>query len=326
MRVHLVGEAATHAADLRAHLDADVEVVALPASVAHDDAHDAELAPDDVLVSLRLRRASGPLPRVGLLHVPGAGLDGIDLDGVPDVTAVCNVYEHEGPIAEFVLANLLEWEIGAGELRRRMRTSPWSDLYRQRVPHGEVAGRRMLLVGYGRIGRAIAVRASAFGVAVHALDDFAQPDAAATLHPTGELAAQLPLADYVVLACPLTESTRGLLGGAELAAMAGHALLVNPSRAEIVEELPLYEALALHRIGGAVLDVWYRYPGADGDPDGPSSQPFLDLPNAWCTPHSSAWTRELSLRRYAVVADNVGRFIDGRPLRNVVRDPQPTRG
>lgn len=325
MMVHLVGEAATHADDLRAHLGDGVEVRALPASVAHDGAHDGELAPDDVLVSLRLRRATGPLPQVGLLHVPGAGLDGIDLDGVPAATAVCNVYEHEGPIAEFVLANLLEWEIGAGQLRERMRTSPWADLYRQRVPHGEVAGRRMLLVGYGRIGRAIAVRAAAFGVDVHALDDHAQPDAAATLHPTGDLVAQLPLADYVVLACPLTDSTRGLLGVAELAAMAEHALLVNPSRAEIVDEGPLYEALAQRRIGGAVLDVWYRYPGADGDPDGPSTQPFLQLPNAWCTPHSSAWTRELSRRRYAVVADNVHRFIDGRALRNVVRQPQHLR-
>lgn len=326
MKVHLVGEAATHAADLRAHLDDGIEVSELPASVAHDGAHDGELGSDDVLVSLRLRRGRGPLPQVGLLHVPGAGLDGVDLDQLPTATAVCNVYEHEGPIAEFVLANLLEWEIGAGQLRQRMHTMPWPDLYRQRVPHGEVAGRRLLLIGYGRIGQAIARRAAAFGIAAHALDDYARPDAAATLHPTGDLLDQLPRADYVVLACPLTNSTRGLIDSTALAAMAQHALLVNPSRAEIVEEQALYAALEQQRIGGAVLDVWYRYPGADGDPDGPATLPFLDLPNAWCTPHSSAWTRELSRRRYAVIADNVNRFTDGRPLRNVVRDPRPARG
>lgn len=326
MRVHLVGEAATHAADLRAHLDDGIEVVDLPASAAHDGAQDGRLGPEDVLVSLRLRRDGGPLPRVGLLHVPGAGLDGIDLDRLDPASAVCNVYEHEGPIAEFVLANLLEWEIGAGELRHRMQTMPWPDLYRQRVPHGEVAGRRLLVVGYGRIGRAIAARAAAFGIAVHALDDHSGPDAAAALHPTSDLLEQLPLADYVVLACPLTEGTRGLVDATALAAMAPHALLVNPSRAEIVEEQALYTALQGRQIGGAVLDVWYRYPGADGDPDGPSALPFLDLPNAWCTPHSSAWTRELSRRRYAVIADNVNRFTDGRALRNVVRDPQPARG
>jgi phosphoglycerate dehydrogenase-like enzyme len=104
-------------------------------------------------------------------------------------------------------------------------------------------------------------------------------------------------------------------------------VLVNISRAPIVDSGALYSALAEERIGGAILDVWYRYPtGAEADAGTevpPADRPFWDLPNAWCTPHSSAWTSRLPRRRYAVIADNVNRLASGRPLRNLVRAGAP---
>jgi len=321
VKVFLVGEAARHRDDLAAHLDAGPELVELPPEAAHDGRHDARIGPDDVLVSLRLDRQGGPLPPVALLHVPGAGLDGIDLDRRDPATAVCNVYEHEIPIAEYTLACLLEHAIGTTALRARMATEPWSQVYRSRQPHGELHSRRLLLVGYGRIGRAIAARAAAFGLHVRAVDDYAASDGHALVVPTTALHDELGAADYVVVACPLTDTTRGLIGGPELAVMPAHAVLVNPSRGPIVDEQALYDALRDHRIAGAFLDVWYRYPGPDGEPDAPSTLPLATLPNVWATPHSSAWTYELSQRRYAVVADNINRLRDGRPLRNLVAGP-----
>jgi len=96
-------------------------------------------------------------------------------------------------------------------------------------------------------------------------------------------------------------------------------VLVNVSRAEIVDEAALYAALRDARIGGAILDVWYRYPASEHDTAAPAGHPFWELPNAWCTPHSSAWTHQLPRRRYAVIAENVNRLVSGEPLRNVVR-------
>jgi phosphoglycerate dehydrogenase-like enzyme len=71
-----------------------------------------------------------------------------------------------------------------------------------------------------------------------------------------------------------------------------------------------------------VLDVWYDYPRSDDDGMAPSRFPFHELPHVHATPHSSAWTRQLFERRWSVIADNINRFAEGRPLANIVRDPR----
>jgi phosphoglycerate dehydrogenase-like enzyme len=314
-----VGEAAEHEHDLRRHLVTPLEVVPLPADAAGTDRYDSVIGPEDVVVSLRFTRPGGEAPPFRLLHVPGAGLDAVDLTALHPSTAVANVYEHEGPIAEFVLARLLEWEIRAAEMQAGFEAASWPDLYRHRVPHGELAGQTLGLVGYGRIGRAIASRAAAFDMRILAVDDFARPDEVAEIHPTDRLADVLSAADYVVLACPLTPATSGLMDRDALAHMRPHAVLVNVSRAPIVDEAALYDALRERAIGGAVLDVWYGYPRSAHDRPAPASHPFWDLPNAWCTAHSSAWTRQLPARRYRVVAQNIERLAVGQPLINIVR-------
>jgi phosphoglycerate dehydrogenase-like enzyme len=106
---------------------------------------------------------------------------------------------------------------------------------------------------------------------------------------------------------------------AELAAMKRDAVLINVSRAELVDEAALYRALSGGTIGGAVLDVWYGYPKGSDDRVAPSTLPLLDLPNVVATAHSSAWTEALPGRRYAVIADNLKRLREGRPLVNEVR-------
>lgn len=318
MRILLVGEAAEHEADLRANLAIPHDVVGLPVDAASSARHDHAIGPADVVVSLRFSRPDAQAPPFRLLHVPGAGLDGIALDALRPETAVANVFEHEVPIAEYVLARLLEWEIRAGDLQASFTAEAWPELYRRRTPHGEIHGKTLGIVGYGRIGRAIAARATAFGVRTIAVDDAATADGIAAVVPTDRLPEVLSGADYLVVACPLTAATAGLIDAAALRRMPRHAVLVNVSRAPIVEEDALYEALRGGQIGGAILDVWYHYPRTADDEVAPASRPFWDLPNVWCTPHSSAWTRGLSRRRYARIADNINRLVSGRPLVNVV--------
>jgi phosphoglycerate dehydrogenase-like enzyme len=321
VKIVLIGEAAEHQADLRPHLAAEWELVGLDWAAADSAVYDDRIDADDVVISLRFSRPGGQAPPFRLLHVPGAGLDRVDFSALHPDTLVANVFEHEMPIAEFVLARLLEWEIRAADLQRSFTADAWTSLYRHRIPHGEMFGKCLGLVGYGRIGRAIAARARAFGVEVIAVDDHAATDGAAQVVPTGRMTEVLTRADYVVLACPLTSATRGLIDAAALALMPRHAVLVNVSRAPIVKEMALYEALRDNVIAGAILDVWYRYPDAGNRPATPGDAPLWELPNAWCTPHSSAWTTALPRRRYRVIADNINRLAAGQTLRTAIHRP-----
>ena len=319
MRVHLIGDAGRQKAVLEPLLPpgtAGIDV--LPREAAATDAFDDRIGPDDVVVALRFRR-EGSAPAFRLLHVPGAGLDGIGFDRLAPDCRVCNVFEHEAPIAEYVLAAMLNWRIGLD--RMRFTASGWGNAQRGRIPHGELAGTTVAILGFGRIGREVARRARAFDMRVATFDRrLSEADARLVDErvPAGDLHALLAGADFVVLACPLTDETRGLIGRAALAAMKASAVLVNVSRAEIADEAALYEALRDGVIGGAVLDVWYHYPvGADDHP-APSDLPFLDLPNVVATPHVSAWTTNLPGRRYRVIADNIRRLASGEPLVNQV--------
>ena len=128
----------------------------------------------------------------------------------------------------------------------------------------------------------------------------------------------------MVLACPLTPRTTGLIGPAELAQMRPGAVLVNVSRGLVVQEAALFAALRERRIAGAVLDVWYRYPdlarGARTCRPSSPACPFHTLPNVVMTPHMSGWSDGRTDRSLDQVLDNLSRLAQGRPLLNVV-DP-----
>ena len=135
----------------------------------------------------------------------------------------------------------------------------------------------------------------------------------------------LARSDFVVVCCPLTETTRGMIGAAELDAMRRDGVLINVGRAEVVDEQALFWALKEERIAGAFLDVWYDYPTPGRPIARPSTMPFHELPNVRCTPHCSAWTDRLWQRRLECIARNIGLLRAGRPLENVVRRPGERR-
>ena len=316
MRVLLLGDAARQR-EVLAPLLPQVEIATLPRDAAHSPTFDNAIASDDVLVTLRFQRPDGA-PPFALLHVPGAGLDGIDLTSLQHGCKVCNVFEHEVPIAEYVLHAMLNWEIRPEAMR--FTAESWGEAHRSRKPHGELAGKTAGIIGFGRIGRAIAERARAFGMQIVAINR----SLAGAEHlvdeavPADRLTDLLGASDYVILACPLTEQNRGMIDAAALAAMRPTSVFINVSRAEIADEEALYRALAKGRIGGAVLDVWYRYPADATDNPAPSRFPFLNLPNVVATAHSSAWTTALPARRYRTIAENIRRLAAGEPLINQV--------
>jgi len=285
-----------------------------------------EIIEADALIALRLPEAV--LPRAVRLKAflfPGAGILEPDPSRYPAGCAVSNVSEHAAAVAEYILAAILLQATGILRYREALQQGRWEGSGRLGgQPHRELRGRTLGLVGYGAIGQATCLRARAFGMRVLAIRQHPElplAHGAPRPHFLGgprDLDRLLEESDYLVLACPLTEATRGMIGEAELRRTKPGAVLVNVARAEIVEEKPLYEALCSGRLGGAVLDVWYRYP--DPAPKGGygSALPFHELPNVLATPHMAGWTEETIERRIKRMVENLKRLERGEPLERVV--------
>jgi phosphoglycerate dehydrogenase-like enzyme len=281
--------------------------------------HDA-----DAIVSMDWSAAMPPAPKLRLIHLPGAGTDAIDFATVPAGSAVCNVYEHEIGIAEYVLATVLEWLIGVKTMDAELRRGRWHGSWLCGPQHGELLGKTIGILGYGRIGREVAKRASAFGTRVIACNRSAKTadayceriDTMAGFHKL------LGESDFVVVALPLDASTTGLFDQAAFAVMKPTAVVINVCRGPVIDEEALYRACLERRIGGAVIDTWYNYPAPGSDEAMPSRFPMSDLKNLIMTPHASAWTDALLLRRCRIIAENLDRLVLGGPLLNVVASAQ----
>jgi len=246
---------------------------------------------------------------------------------LPAGTWLANAYGHDVGIAEYVMGGMLAWtrEFGRldASLRRGIWESQWAIGATPPAPWPELAGKTLGILGYGRIGQALARRARAFDMAVWAIRrDVARSNAEglAFLGGPEALGKVLRRADYLAITLSLTEATRGLLGERELGLMKPTAVLINVARAEIVDEAALYRALAQRTIAGAVLDVWYRYPPGPG-PTFPAHQPFHELPNVLMTPHLSGWTEGMLEARATLIVENIHRAARGEPPLNLIPSP-----
>ena len=214
---------------------------------------------------------------------------------------------HGSPLAEFVILGLLYFYRDVPRLQRMQRARRW-----ERYTNRELAGRRALVVGLGAVGQAIAQRLAAHGLEVWGARRTREgplPDGVSRVLPLIDLASVLGGVDVLILACPLTPETRGLIGAPELAAMPEGALLVNVARGGVVEERALVEALRSGRLGGAALDVTEVEPLPEGSP-------LWDLPTVLISPHSASTVDAENRRIVDIFLDNLQRYLDGRPLLN----------
>jgi phosphoglycerate dehydrogenase-like enzyme len=274
-------------------------------------AYPCDLAEAEALVGAPIsRRMIEQAPKLRLVHAAGAGCDGIALDALNGVP-VCNVFHHERAIAEYVMMTILALERNLFQQDRDLRQGLWAGSCVQGPPLAtEVIGKTLGILGFGHIGKQVARLAQAFEMEVRSLR---------SRHSRAELESLLAASDFLLLACPLTPETRGLIGPAELARMRSTASLINVARGEVVDEAALYEALRDRRIRSAAIDVWYQYP-KDGVPRMPSRFPFDKLENVILTPHSSAWTERVVALRFRDIAANIDRLVAGEGLVNVVKN------
>ncbi len=281
------------------------------------------LAEAEALIAMRVPAGLPAAPRLKLLQLPGAGYDHIHPEILPPDCLVCNVFEHEFAIAEYVLAAMLNVTVQLGRMDRELRQGDWrSGLLHSGRAHSELRGKTLGLVGFGHIGRRIAKLATAFDMRI--LTVTRRPEQAgnevAWAGSLADLGGVLGEADFLVLCCPLNDSTRGLIDAGAFAAMKTESHLINVARGEIVEEAALFAACRDRHIAGATIDVWYDYPSQAGDRVAPSRFPFHELDNVVMTPHASGWTDALWGRRLEVIAENLNRLLHGEaPVNQIAR-------
>jgi phosphoglycerate dehydrogenase-like enzyme len=296
-----------------------IEVVADPHALLRAPEVTADA---DILVTNHWRSEYPPAPQVRLVQSVATGIELIDLVALPHGVVICNAFGHETAIAEYVLMAMLVWSHRFREIESEFRArSSWRSSWVQSgVPHGEIFGSTVGIIGLGRVGREVARRAAAFGCRVIAANrsERRRESGIERVYPLTELDQMLPACDFVVLCTALAPETEGLIDSRRLALMKRSAFLINIARGSVVDEDAIYAALRDGGIGGAALDVWWQYPNATEPERRPSHHPFHELPNILMTPHCSGWTGGMVARRWSEVADNINRFVRGEPLKNVV--------
>ena len=246
-----------------------------------------------------------------LIQALSAGVDFWDLKPIRDrgITLTTAAGVHAESIAEQVLGYLLAFERGLHTGIRQQHRRSWEWFH-----GGEIRGKTLGIVGVGAIGTRVAELAQAFDMTVIGTkrDVGNAPDSVDVIHPPDELFTILPQSDYLLIACPLTPETRGLIGREALGALPDDAILVNIARGDIVDEAALVRSLQQGRIRGAGLDVFETEPL-------PRDSPLWGLSNVIMTPHMGGTTPEKPRRTAAIIAQNYRAYVEEDPTEYVNR-------
>lgn len=245
-------------------------------------------------------------PRLALVARAGVGVDNIDMAAAEArrVRVVNAPAAATASVAELAVALYLLLVRGLVPQVVATKSGRWD-----RGTHGgELAGRTVGFVGYGRIAREIARRLVPFDARTVAFDPFVtRPVDATTLLPFEDVLAR---SDIVSVHAALTAENRHLLNAAAFARMKPGAFLVNVARGALVDEAALVAALDSGRLAGAALDVFESEP--------PTNRALLERPNVIVTPHTGASTAEAQRRAGLDTVDEVLRAVRGEPLLNLV--------
>jgi phosphoglycerate dehydrogenase-like enzyme len=250
-------------------------------------------------------------PRLRWVQATSAGIGGfLQRTGLAgsDLIFTTAAGVHATPLAEFALLGMLYFAKGMPQLRAWQDGRHW-----ERYTTLRLAGSRALVVGMGSIGREVARLLTCAGVEVVGAGRPGRRYALPGVHSfvsSDQLGEALPEVDALVLACPLTATTKGLIGAKELALLRPGAILVNVSRGAVVDEEAMVDALASGHLGGAFLDVF------TDEPLPPDSQLWA-MRNVVVSPHSAATVAAENTLLTELFCDNLRRFMRGRELRNV---------
>jgi glyoxylate reductase len=265
------------------------------------DVMEAAVSEADALVAVLHDRVDGPLldkaPRLKIVANVAVGYDNIDVPAAASrgvmVTNTPGVLTEA--TADLAWALILGVARRVGEAERFLREGRWSDWSFRRLLGIDLYGKRLAVLGHGRIGKAVARRAEAFGMAVDVVTSSTPPERVDEI---------IAAADVVTVHVPLSPATRHFVDARRIGLMKREAILINTARGPVVDEAALAEALVAERLGGAGLDVFEREP---------TIHPMLlEAPNTMLLPHVGSATEETRRRMAEKAARNVVEALSGR--------------
>jgi len=263
---------------------------------------DAYLCGDDALTRAVLQKS---LPRLKVVSKYGIGLDKIDVAAATDlrIPVLFTPGVNHTTVAEHTFALLLAAVRNLVVEANHVAAGRWT-----RTTGNEVCGKTLAIVGFGRIGREVAIRARAFGLRVIGFgnywdEDFARWHDIVRVESFDDLLAQ---ADLISLHTKLTAKTRHLIHAGNMGRIRRGAVIVNCARGEIIELAALVAALKSGHLKAYAADV------LDQEPP-PADHPLLGLPNVILTPHIGSRTHESVQRQASCAVENLTRFLSGRP-------------
>lgn len=217
------------------------------------------------------------------------------------------------PVAQIALAGLLLMGRRMHVWIRGQQSKQWLPHRDQDVPP-DLAGQTVVVVGLGAVGTRFALFARTLGLKVIGVrrSPLKPGDPVDRLVSPSELHSVLPLADFLVMTCPLTAATRGLIDARALSLMKPTASLINVARGEVVDEAALIDALQRKTLAGAYLDVYAKEPL-------PLDSPLWEMPTVVMSPHNASSARGNEARGTGIFCENIAHLLRNEPLRNEYR-------
>ncbi|MBU2439735.1 reverse transcriptase-like protein [bacterium] len=265
--------------------------------------------------------------KLKLIQIPFAGVDKLDFDLYRDYQDIyiCNIHTNRAAVAEHAFSLILALAKNIVTNDRDLRMGKWHG-FSTKEPTIQLQGKSLGIVGLGSIGWEIAKIGHTLGMKVFALKrkieekDLEKKNVLEFLGEKKDLEKVIKESDFIVVAVPLTQETKGLIGEKELKLMKGK-YLINISRGAVIDEEALFKSLKEGNLAGAAIDTWYQYPTSEQRKVFPSKYDFHKLDNIVMSPHTAGYTDRALEENIKSVFDNMVKIYFGEKPENQI-DPE----
>ncbi|MBU4562299.1 hypothetical protein KKB17_02700, partial [bacterium] len=265
--------------------------------------------------------------KLKLIQIPFAGVDKLDFDLYRDYQDIyiCNIHTNRAAVAEHAFSLILALAKNIVTNDRDLRMGKWHG-FSTKEPTIQLQGKSLGIVGLGSIGWEIAKIGHTLGMKVFALKrkieekDLEKKNVLEFLGEKKDLEKVIKESDFIVVAVPLTQETKGLIGEKELKLMKGK-YLINISRGAVIDEEALFKSLKERNLAGAAIDTWYQYPTSEQRKVFPSKYDFHKLDNIVMSPHTAGYTDRALEENIKSVFDNIVKIYFGEKPENQI-DPE----